>query len=157
MTVWLRLRGLSRTGVLRRLSGTLVLAALAQPGCAGTAGSAARGDAPRLGTLVTREKIAASGAKTAWDALRLTVPNIRLRESRGKAAKIQRRGRASIYLDDQVRVIVDNVRLEDLQLLQQMPASDIVTIQVFTGLDATTYYGGTSTSGVIVITTNRGS
>jgi outer membrane receptor for ferrienterochelin and colicin len=132
--------------------GTLLVAGCARP----TSGNAPT--APRHpGTVITQERIAASGAKTAWDAIRLTVPNIQLRESRGKAARIQRRGRASIYLDDQVRVIVDNVRLEDIQALQQMPASDIVTIQLFTGLEATTYYGGTSTSGVILITTNHGS
>jgi outer membrane cobalamin receptor len=112
---------------------------------------------PQSGTVITRERIAASGAKTAWDALRLTVPNLQLRESRGKAVRIQRRGRASLYLDDQVRVILDHVRLEDVQVLQQIAAADILTIQVLNGMDATTYYGGTSTSGVIIITTIRGS
>jgi outer membrane cobalamin receptor len=106
--------------------------------------------------VITQERIAASGAKTAWDALRLTVPNIQLRESRGNAAKIQRRGRASLYLDDQVRVVIDGVRLEDIRVLQHMPAADILTIQLLNGLDATTYYGGKSTSGVIVITTAHG-
>ena len=108
------------------------------------------------GTVISQERIAASGAKTAWDALRLTVPHLQLRESRGNAARIQRRGRASIYLDDQVRVILDDVPLEDLRILQQMAAADIRTIRVLNGLDATTYYGGTSTSGVIVITTIHG-
>ena len=113
--------------------------------------------APEGGTIITRERIAASGARTAWDALRRTVPNLQLRESRGKAARIQRRGRASIYLDDQVRVILDHVRVEDVQVLQQIAATDILTIQVLNGMDATTYYGATSTSGVIIITTIRGS
>jgi outer membrane receptor for ferrienterochelin and colicin len=141
----------------RSLFSTLLTAGLlAQTRCAGAASSRAPTAPPQSGTVITQEKIAASGAKTAWDAIRLTVPNIQLRESRGKAARIQRRGRASIYLDDQVRVIVDNVRLYDLQQLQHMPATDILTIRVFTGLDATTYYGGTSTSGVIVITTTPG-
>ena len=100
--------------------------------------------------------IAASGAKTAWDALRFTVPNVRLRESRGKPTRIERRGRASIYLDDQVRVLVDNVRVTDVRSLEQMAAAEILTIEVLSGLDATTYYGGTSTSGVIVIKTKTG-
>lgn len=113
--------------------------------------------APQGGTVITQQRIAASGARTAWDAVRLTVPNVQLRESRGQAARIQRRGRASIYLDDQVRVILDHVRLEDVQVLQQIAAADILTIQVLNGMDATTYYGGASTSGVIIITTNRGS
>jgi outer membrane cobalamin receptor len=129
---------------------------VAHGGCAGATSGGATSP-PRPGTLITQEKIAASGAKTAWDALRLTVPNIRLRESRNRAARIERRGRGSIYLDDQVGVIVDNVRVYDLQQLQQMPAADILTIRVLSGLDATTYYGGTSTGGVIVITTSHGS
>ena len=106
-----------------------------------------------LGTLVTQEQIAASGARTAWDALRLTVPSIQLRETRGNASRIQRRGRSSIYLDDQVRVVLDNVRVSDLQMLQQIAAGDIATIQVLNAMDATTYFGGTSASGVVIITT----
>ena len=62
------------------------------------------------GMLITQERIAVSGAKTAWDTLRLTVPNIQMRESRGNAVRIQRRGCASIYLEDQVRVLLDGVR-----------------------------------------------
>jgi outer membrane receptor for ferrienterochelin and colicin len=125
--------------------------------CACSKGGVASDVPPQHGLVITQERIAASGAKTAWDALRLTVPNVHLRESRGRAARIERRGRASIFLDDQVRVFVDNVRVQDIQALQQMPAGDIFTIQVLTGLDATTYYGGTSTSGAIIITTTRGS
>ena len=106
-----------------------------------------------IGTLVTQEQIAASGAKTAWDALRLTVPNIQLRETRGSPSRIQRRGRSSIYLDDQVRVVLDNVRVSDLQMLQQVAAGDIATIQVLNAMDATTYFGGTSASGIVIITT----
>src|SRR5438477_433630 len=110
----------------------------------------------RPGSVITADAIAASGAKTAWDAVRLTVKNVQLRERRGRAAGIQRRGQASIYLDDQVRVILDNARIYDLQVLQQVAAADIYTIEVLTGLEATTYYGASSTSGVIVITTTNG-
>ena len=125
-------------------------------GCGGARGEIEQSSAPSAGTVVTAEEIANSGAKTAWDALRLTVPSVQLRESRGKPARIQRRGRASIYLDDQVRVVVDNVRLTDIRVLEQMAASDILRIELLSGLDATTYYGGTSTSGVIVIKTKTG-
>src|SRR2546427_1352066 len=50
--------------------------------------------------FITEDKIAQSGARTAWDALRLTVPIVQFRERRGRPAEISRRGRASIYLDD---------------------------------------------------------
>ena len=125
-------------------------------GCGGARGGIEQSNAPSGGRVITADDIAASGAKTAWDAVRLTVPNVQLRENRGRPTRIQRRGRASIYLDDQTRVIIDNVRLSDIRTLEQMAASDILTIEVLSGLDATTYYGGTSTSGVIVIKTKTG-
>jgi len=116
----------------------------------------AQGNAPSAGRVITAEAIAKSGAKTAWDAIRLTVPNVQLREVRGQPARIQRRGRASIYQEDQVRVILDHLPVDDLQVLKQVAASDIQTIEVLTGLDATTQYGAVSTSGAIVITTTSG-
>ena len=87
------------------------------------------------------DAIAKSGAKTAWDAVRFTVPNVQLREVRGEPARIQRRGRASLYQDDQVRVILDHVPITDLRVLRQVAATDILTIEILTGLDATTLYG----------------
>ena len=129
--------------------------------CVAAAGGGARAgiaqsNAPSAGRVITAEAIAKSGAKTAWDVLRLTVPNVQLREVRGQPARIQRRGRASIYQEDQVRVILDHVPVEELQVLKQVAASDILTIEVLTGLDATTRYGGASTTGVILISTNTG-
>src|SRR6266513_5102572 len=136
------------------------------PGCAmllwgalvgaGPRAGAAQGNATSAGRVITAEAIAKSGAKTAWDALRLTVPNVQLREVRGQPARIQRRGRASLYQEDQVRVILDHLPIDDLQVLKQVAAADILTIEILTGLDATTHYGAMSTSGVIVITTTGG-
>lgn len=130
---------------------------LATAGCGAARSGSAGASAPSAAKVVTADQIAASGAKTAWDAVRLTVPNVQLREtSRGQPARIQRRGRASIYLDDQVRVILDHVRVYDLQVLREVAATEILTIELFTGLDATTYYGASSTAGLIVITTTSG-
>ena len=136
------------------------------PGCAllvwvalahgGARAGLAQSHAPSAGRVITAEAIAKSGARTAWDAVRFTVPNVQLREVRGEPARIQRRGRASLYQDDQVRVILDHVPIDDLQVLKQIAAADILTIEILTGLDATTQYGAASTSGVIVITTTSG-
>ena len=125
-------------------------------GCGGARAGIEDTNAPRGAKLITAEAIAKSGAKTAWDAVRLTVPNVQLREVRGEPARIQRRGRASLYQDDQVRVILDHIPIEDLQVLKQVAAVDILTIEILTGLDATTHYGAVSTSGAIVITTTSG-
>jgi outer membrane cobalamin receptor len=125
-------------------------------GCGGARAGIEQSNAPSGARVITADAIAASGAKTGWDAVRLTVPNVQLREVRGQPARIQRRGRASLYQDDQVRVILDHVPIDDLQVLKQVAAADILTIEILTGLDATTHYGATSTSGVIVITTTSG-
>jgi len=130
---------------------------LAATGCGGARSGIEQSNAPPAGKVVMADAIAKSGAKTAWDALRLTVPNVQLREVRGQPARIQRRGRASLYQEDQVRVILDHVPVDDLQVLKQVAATDILTIEVLTGLDATTLYGAASTSGVIVIKTTTGS
>jgi len=125
-------------------------------GCGGARAGIEDTNAPSGGKVITADAIAKSGAKTAWEAVRLTVPNVHLRERRGRAAGIERRGQASIYLDDQVRIILDNVRIYDVQLLQQIAAADILTIELLSGLDATTRYGASSTTGAIVITTTSG-
>ena len=144
--------------MLRLLHRTVSLAGLlVSAACAGATSGGAYAPPPTPGSLITQETIAASGAKTAWDALKRTVPYVRLRESRGRPARMTRRGPASIYLDDQVRLMVDNVRVYDLQVLDQMPASDILTIEVLDGLEATTRYGGTSTAGLVIIHTKTGS
>src|SRR5436190_20295761 len=139
----------------RFLRGGTMLVCMATAG-GGAQTGVAQANAPSAGRVITAEAIARSGAKTAWDALRLTVPNVQLREVRGQPARIQRRGRASLYQEDQVRVILDHVPVEELQVLKQVAASDILTIEILTGLDATTHYGAMSTSGVIVITTTGG-
>jgi outer membrane receptor protein involved in Fe transport len=151
-------RGYGGRGVLRPLRRLWIpwLGLLSAAGCGGARSGIEQANAPRAGKVITADMIAASGAKTAWDAVRLTVPNVHLRERRGRAVGIERRGQASIYLEDQVRVILDNARMYDLQVLQQVAAADILTIEVLTGLDATTYYGGNSTAGAIVITTTSG-
>ena len=147
------LRPLCRLRVVRSVAwiGVVISAA-----CGGARAGIEDTNAPSGAKLITADAIAKSGAKTAWDAVRLTVPNVQLREVRGQPARIQRRGRASLYQDDQVRVILDHVPMDDLQVLKQVAAADILTIEILTGLDATTHYGATSTSGVIVITTTSG-
>ena len=147
--------------VLRRLDRArcraLVLFHLASAAaCTGAQSASWRPAPPPPATVITSEAIAASGARTAWDALRLTVPNVHLREDRGRAVAIRRRGRTSVYLNDGVRVVLDNARIYDLQVLQEIAATDIRTIAVYTGLDGTTYYGTGSTAGVLVITTTIG-
>jgi len=50
-------------------------------------------------------------------------------------------------------IIMDGVELNDFMPLGTIPASDILEIEVLTGIDATTYYGTGATKGVIRIRT----
>ena len=104
--------------------------------------------------MVTAKQIEATGAKTAWDALRFTVPNYGFRETnRGTPARVLHRGRSSLLLDDQPRVFLDGTRLTDYFVLDQMPAHDVFSIEVLTGIEGTTYYGTGAGNGVIRIRT----
>src|ERR1043166_7233656 len=148
------LRPLSRLWTVADL---LWLCVLGAAGGGGARAGAEQSNAPGPGRVITADRIAASGAKTAWDALRRTVPTVPLRESGGLPPRRLRRARGSIALDDQVRVRPDNTRLYDLTLLDQIPAGDILSIEVLSGLDATTAAGANSTSGLIIIRTKGGS
>jgi hypothetical protein len=112
---------------------------------------------PDQGLLITAREIDRSGAKTAWEAIRLTVRHINLQQTTaGSARRIVRRGQSSIVLRDEIRVFVDELRIVDVGVLQQIAASDIATIRVLSGLDATTRYGTNSGDGVILISTRAG-
>src|SRR5713101_6155631 len=110
------------------------------------------------GQVVTEEAIAKSGARTAWEALRFTVHNINFYETgRGQPTAITRRGRSSMVLDDGPRILVDGVALTDYTVLARMPASDLLSIEVLSPMDATTLYGTNYVGGVIRIHTRTGS
>lgn len=104
--------------------------------------------------IITAEAIAHSGARTAWDALRRTVPFYTFREnSDGRPSSIEHRGRSSIVLRDQPMVVLDNVEVKDFTVLGDVPAADLFEIEILSGIDATTYYGTNATKGVIRLRT----
>ena len=53
-------------------------------------------------------------------------------------------------------VVVDGVRLTSFRDLDRIPASTILSITVYTGIDGTTYYGTNASSGVVLIETKHG-
>ena len=113
---------------------------------------------PEGNRIITESVIKRSGAKTAWDALQRTVPFFDFHEnSRGDPSRIEHRGRSSIVLRDQPMILVDGVELTDFKVLGGMPASDLLKIEVLSGVDATTRYGTNATKGVIRIWTRLGS
>ena len=123
-------------------------------------GAQPRADAtPPAGFVVTMEQIQKSGARTAWEALQLTVPIVSFRganrSASGEDLRIRRRGRSSLMLNDDPRVFIDQVRIVDLSVLEGMPAGDIAAIVVLSGIDGTTYYGTSAGNGVVLIFTHN--
>lgn len=111
---------------------------------------------PEMGETITKEQIAETGARTMWDALVRTVKYTRFQESgRGEPERIRRRGASSIVLQDDMPILIDQVRVNDLNVLSALMASDIERIQVLNGVHATTYYGTNAGDGVILIYTRQ--
>jgi outer membrane cobalamin receptor len=107
--------------------------------------------------LITEAMIARSGGQTAWEVLRREVPQMSYGENRnGQATGIEHRGRSSIMLTDHPLLFIDGVRIQELITLQQLPASTVLSIEVLTGSEGTTYYGTDAVGGVIVVRTKRG-
>ncbi len=106
------------------------------------------------GKIVTAEAIAATHAGTVWDALRWTVRNMTYRsDHNGRPMVIRARGRSSVQSNETVLVYVDGVRLSDIAVLGQMPASSVERIEVLSGIEASTYFGTNAGDGVIHIIT----
>ncbi len=110
---------------------------------------------PRGGQYIGAARIAESNARTAWDALRITVAGVSFLESgrTGAPARIRRRGTSSLVLGDYPLLYIDDVRVVDVGILRSMPAADLESIRVLSGIDATTYYGTNAGDGVILLRT----
>jgi hypothetical protein len=107
--------------------------------------------------LITAEQIAKSGAHTAWQAVRERAPMLQAEEDEnGRPAKLTRRGRTSLLLEDPPMVLLDDVRVPDFRNLQFIEAESIRAIYVLDGIEGTTYYGTNAGSGVILIRTKDG-
>jgi len=107
--------------------------------------------------MITEAMIARSGGQTAWEVLRREVPQIEYAENRnGQATGMERRGRSSILLHDAPMLFIDGVRIQEIATLQQLPASTILSIEVLTGSEGTTYYGTDAVGGVILVRTKKG-
>lgn len=144
---------------MRQLStiaaGTLL--AMSASACA-SAYQATAGKLRRDTNLITREDIVRSGARDAFEALRLANTHILLSESRGQmtlAREVQAtsRGRSSFVLSAQMLLVVDDVQRLDVSALHEIPADNILWIRVLTSLEATPLYGTEGGNGAIVVRT----
>ena len=129
--------------------------ALSLAGCGlKAANNAHDGDANPGGRVVDAEDIAASSARTAWEAMQLLGAFLRLDEDKDRnPARMTSRGRSSILLSSQPLVFLDGVRLVELGLLKEMSAFHVERIEFVTGPSASIRYGTNAGNGAVVITT----
>lgn len=124
--------------------------------CAHNAQKQALDDRSTTERLITQEEIAASGARTAWDVLRRYAGKLTSGRE-GSPGRLEGRGKSSIYLNDGPIVFVDGVRVPDARNLQYVPAQDIESIRIISGIQGTTYYGTNAGNGVILVQTKSAS
>jgi outer membrane receptor protein involved in Fe transport len=125
-------------------------------GCGAKARNGAQ-NPPSAGQYITAEQIRATGASTAWEALKFTVRTHRFSDYRGRPVRIYSdRGQGSLVLREDPFVLLDGTKLGDITVLRMIPADNLFSIQVLTGPDATTYYGTSAVAGVILIETTLG-
>jgi hypothetical protein len=108
--------------------------------------------------LITREDIVRSGARDAFEALRLAHTNITLSEARGQMTlardvEATSRGRSSLLLSPQMLLVVDDVQRLSVSALHEIPADNVEWIRVMTSLEATPLYGTEGGNGAIVVRT----
>jgi outer membrane cobalamin receptor len=109
------------------------------------------------GRLITSAEIERLGATDAWDVLRRSGTHISTGQTaRGEPTRMARRGRSSIALSDAPLVYLDGAHLTEISLLRQLPANNIGSMRILSGIEATPLYGTNAGSGVIEIRTKIG-
>lgn len=108
--------------------------------------------------VITQAMIERSKGKTAWEVLKIEVPDFTYGEkASGDPVKLVRRGKSSFLLNDTPMLYLDGLRLTDLKNLQQIDASTLRRIEILNGIDGTTYYGTDAEGGVILMFSKNGS
>ena len=106
---------------------------------------------------ITPDIIAHATSTNAWDLLRECGAGYHIDESPdGRAVRLgTRRGRSSLLLKegDMLLLVVDGVRMSDARYLRDIPTNTVLSIQLLSGIDGTTYYGLNAGAGVILVTT----
>ncbi|MDP2958707.1 MAG: Plug domain-containing protein [Longimicrobiales bacterium] len=128
--------------------------AVATTGCGGARTAPGGDPAVSGGYSITSEELAATGASTVWDALRLKVRFATfITDSEGRPNSIRTRGRSSVQRPESMLVYVDRTPLPDIRLLDALPLSRVERVVILRGPDATTFFGTNAGDGVIQIFT----
>ena len=108
-------------------------------------------------TLITEADIARMSVSTAWDAVRIRAPRLTFAlDPAGRPTGVRIQEQRSSVADETPLLVVDGVRMSDIQYLNQMPASDIRAIHILDAEAAEPLYGLSAAGGAIVVETKRG-
>lgn len=112
---------------------------------------------PAEGRVITAEQIERTGARNAWEALARAHVHLGFHEDRtGEPIDLSRRGARSFTFSGEPLVMVNGARTEGLQLLHRIPASDIASIRVLGGIDATRRFGTGAGGGALLVELKAG-
>jgi hypothetical protein len=129
-----------------------LLAAGLLAGCAVAPSSPAA--APTRGRLITAEQVRASGATNAFQALERNPRHLRIGPmSDGDLVVRGARSHGSPYGSGEPLLVVDGVRMVDVQALRNIPAQAVASIEFLTASEAMLRYGTGSNNGAIVVRT----
>lgn len=132
-----------------------LLAAVVTMACSAYDGDRIARLSPADPGVVSRSEIEESGARTAWEALRLTVALHLEEDVYGNPSQILHRGHGSILGPQAPILVVDGAIVSDFNDLDEMPAGDLAQIRVRSRSAATAEYGALASAGVIELTTRR--
>lgn len=109
----------------------------------------------RDGLLLTREEIAKTGARNAWEAIRLGATHLNIQFPReGSPARVTLRGTDSFLISAEVLLVVDGTQMASLSYLEDIRVENIDYIQILSASEGTIRYGTNAGNGVIVVKTN---
>ena len=103
--------------------------------------------------LITREDIERSGAADAYEALKRAGTFLKIAEQKSGEIRASERGNSSILLSPQILLVVDEVRMLNLNSLKDIRADAVESMEMLSGAEATPLYGTGSSNGVLVVRT----
>ncbi|HSG09216.1 MAG TPA: TonB-dependent receptor plug domain-containing protein [Longimicrobiales bacterium] len=106
------------------------------------------------GMILTREDIARTGARDAWEAIQRGGTNLNIQFPReGNNPRVTLRGVSSFVLSPEVLLVVDGTHMNSLASLQDIRAETIEYIQILPARTATVRFGTAGGNGVIFVKT----
>ena len=144
---------MTRTKTFRHLASLLAIS-MSVGACATAPGADGATPNPREGQILTRDQIARSGARDAWEAIQRGGTKLNIQYTReGSPARVTHRGVDSFEINAQVLLVVDGAHMGSLARLREIRAENVDYIQVLPARVGVVKYGTAGGNGVVVVRT----